>query len=367
MRCQMTLAPLLLLASALLRVCEAGLDPDYSPFTLLGTGGPLNGTEFGYDNFSPSDKVVSCNSALAFVDLDAQIPFNTMGPQLTLEKCANFFAPASQAVQLWSYNTSSSWEDPTVTGNAIYLARPPNYFWPSTCIDIHTNGSSRATGPGATVYTWQCKPVANQAWVYFSVNGTIMSADGGGTCLTAGYPGDNTRGKAGTLITTALCDPGLPATQVFSWDTTQASGSQIIHSSSNNCIDAGHFGQLITWNPPPANPQWTLSRVRAQACPDPGNPPFLPRASLRDYTVGSVPLAIGQDRLVILDGDDQGTNIWTSDDCGATFNCYDGSQPWPAGRALSVVIQPPPSGDFHTSDFLFLVGVILIANVCYIV
>jgi hypothetical protein len=369
MRCQMYLAPLLLLSSALLRVCDAVsstgappvrvADPDYSPFTLLGTGGPLNGTEFGYDNFSPSDKVVSCNSALAFVDLDAQIPFNTMGPQLTLEKCANLFAPASLAVQLWSQNTSSSWDDSNVTGSAIYLTSPPNYFWPNTCIDINTNGSSsRSTGPGSTVYTWQCKPVANQAWVFFPENGTIMSADGGGTCLSAGYPGDNTRGKAGTLITTALCDPGLPATQVFQWDNpTQVSGSKISHMSSQNCIDAGHFGQLITWDAT-ASPQWSLSRVRARSCPDPGNPPFLPRASLRDYTVGSVPLSsTGQDRLVILDGDDQDKNIWTSDDCGATFDCYDGSQPWPAGRALSVVIQAPSSGDFPTSEVLMLGGV----------
>ena len=43
---------------------------DYSPFTLLGVSGPLNGTEFANDNFSPSDKVVTCEMSMVFVDLD---------------------------------------------------------------------------------------------------------------------------------------------------------------------------------------------------------------------------------------------------------------------------------------------------------
>jgi hypothetical protein len=152
----------------------------------------------------------------------------------------------------------------------------------------------------ARSYTFFCKGVPNQAWQWFPENGTIASADGGGTCLTVGYAGDPGRGVVGTLITTDVCDPALPPTQVFSWDPAR---SQIKHVGSGNCVDAGHLGQLVRYDPS-RNPDaaWSLDRVRANTCPDPGNPPFLPRASLRDYTVG-VGSVDGADRLVILDGD----------------------------------------------------------------
>ncbi len=145
-------------AALLLRFSPlAAAQPDYSPFTLLGSNGPLNGTEFANDNFSPSDKVVACNGGLSFVDLDAQISFNTMGPQLTLEKCA-FFPGLPLQVQQWVVNASAGVMPQfnyTGGGGNIQLLNPPNYYWPQTCMDIHTPGSSsRVTGPNATVCVW---------------------------------------------------------------------------------------------------------------------------------------------------------------------------------------------------------------------
>ena len=169
---------------------------------------------------------------------------------------------------------------------------PPRPYAPSPSPPPYHARASRS-------YTWYCKGVPNQAWQWFPENGTIASADGGGTCLTVGYPGDPGRGVVGTLLTTDLCDPTLPYTQSFSWDPAR---NQIKHVASGNCVDAGHLGQLVRYDPS-QNPDsaWSLSRVRANTCPDPGNPPFLPRASLRDYTVG-VGSVDGADRLVILDG-----------------------------------------------------------------
>jgi hypothetical protein len=144
-------------AAALLLAAAAGARAqDFSPFTLLGSAGPLNGTEVPQDNFSPSDKVVACNSGLSFVDLDAQIPFNTWGPQLTLERCALFPGLPLQ-VQQWVLNTSSVFQPQynQTIGSFIQLLQPPSYYWPQTCMDIHTQGNNRATGPNATVCVCQ--------------------------------------------------------------------------------------------------------------------------------------------------------------------------------------------------------------------
>jgi hypothetical protein len=51
---------------------------DYSPFMLLGVNGPLNGTEFANDNFSPSDKVVTCEMSMTFIDLDGSCVCDTL-------------------------------------------------------------------------------------------------------------------------------------------------------------------------------------------------------------------------------------------------------------------------------------------------
>ena len=139
-------------AAAALLLAAGARAQDNSPFTLLGTAGPLNGSEVPQDNFSPSDKVVACDSGLSFVDLDAQIPFNTMGPQLTLERCALFPGLPLQ-VQQWVLNTSSVF-DPTfnqTVGSFIQLQNPPSYYWPQTCMDIRSGSTNRVTGPNATV------------------------------------------------------------------------------------------------------------------------------------------------------------------------------------------------------------------------
>ena len=49
--------------------------------------------------------------------------------------------------------------------------------------------------------------------------------------------------------------------------------------------------------------------------------------------------------------------MWTSDDCGGTWDCFDGSQPWPdTGRALSVVQQAPTDMDMGDNNPLFMFG-----------
>lgn len=170
-----------------------------------------------------------------------------------------------------------------------------------------------------------------------------MVMDGSNMCLTVGYPGDASRGAAGSVLTTAQCDPSVRE-QSFTFD--PVAGGNIVYTASGRCVDAGHFGQVIQWNPD--STQWSLNPVRANTCPDAGNPPFLPRTSVRDYTVGAANW--GQDRLIILDGDEADNNIWTSDDCGLTWNCYDGSNPWSdGGRALAVVIQAPPDIGFYNN------------------
>jgi hypothetical protein len=126
-----------LFSTLLSSVCLA--QPDFSPFRLLESNGPLNDTEFANDNFSPSDKIVVCEGNMVFVDLDAQIKFSKEGPQLTLERCANAFAPASKLVQAWNFQQST-----TYPGGYIVLSNPPNYYWNNTCMNIPVNSAMRA-------------------------------------------------------------------------------------------------------------------------------------------------------------------------------------------------------------------------------
>ena len=126
-----------LLSALLSGVCLA---QDYSPFSLLGSNGPLNGTEFANDNFSPSDKIVVCEGSMVFVDLDAQISFFEEGPQLTLERCANAFAPASKLVQVWNYQASTTYPGM----GYIVLSNPPNYYWNNTCLNIPVDSAMQA-------------------------------------------------------------------------------------------------------------------------------------------------------------------------------------------------------------------------------
>lgn len=156
-----------------------------SPFKLLGSNGPLNGSQVSVDNLSPSDKVVTCKGKLTYVDLDVQQMFDPpiQGPQFTLERCANPLAhnsmqfvpqrrktlagrdwsaralnpnplsrkPLSNRLQQWNYNTS--WKGGPGTGE-IYLRDPPGYYFTppqyiGTCMDIH----ARSTDNNATVYS----------------------------------------------------------------------------------------------------------------------------------------------------------------------------------------------------------------------
>jgi hypothetical protein len=181
--------------------------------------------------------------------------------------------------------------------------------------------------------TFECLPGKDQLWQFNGGNGNIImmgngsaSDNGGNMCLTVGYPGDLSRGLAGSALTTALCDPSLPPTQVFSWSPP---GNIVLASTQGNtnpvCVDAGHLGQIISYNP--TSTSWSISPTHSEVCRDPqgeeiSNPPFLPRTSLRDYTVGVKRMSsdiLGFDRLIILDGDNADNNVWYSDDCGVNW------------------------------------------------
>lgn len=86
---------------------------------------------------------------------------------------------------------------------------------------------------------------------------------------------------------------------------------------------------------------WTSTRITALPCPDPGNPPLIPRSVLNGYTVGVATVG-GVSRLIILDGEEYDNNLFYSDDCGVTWLCYDSDQPWStSGRSYSTVLQIP--------------------------
>jgi hypothetical protein len=164
--------------------------------------------------------------------------------------------------------------------------------------------------------TGYCKGVPNQKWLWNPNNGTIVSLDGGGKCLQAGYPTDAPgSGWEGRLITTEDCDLTKPG-QIFVWDTDTTNsfaGFIKLAANPNFCVDAGHMGQTITWDP--MYNVWARNPVSAGTCPDAGQRPFLPRTFAEDYTVGYY--RVGSDfvleRLVILDGDESDNNVWYSD------------------------------------------------------
>jgi len=98
---------------------------------------------------------------------------------------------------------------------------------------------------------------------------------------------------------------------------------------------------------------WDTLPIVSNACPDPNQPPapVAPRNS--GYTVGmTVDNSTGYDRILILGGDgDQTNNVYYSDDCGITWDCFDGEQEWdPRGaceRASERAAEVPasPRGD----------------------
>ena len=225
------------------------------------------------------------------------------------------------------------------------LSSPPNYFWNKTCLNVPRDSSGQANATVCVVLesstlkppsplahstyprpsffnsnTFECLPGFDQLWQY--QNGQFVNLNGTNMCLTVGLPGDMSRGTSGSVLTTAPCDPTLPAVQNFVFDVSN--GGNIVSSISGRCVDAGHTGQIISYNPGSA--QWAVAQTRAESCEEGGindsNPPFLPRTSLRDYTVGVKNMASGSfvlDRLIILDGDNADNNVWTSDDCGLNW------------------------------------------------
>ncbi len=306
---------------------------------------------------------MSCKGKLTYVDLDVQQMFvpPIQGPQFTLERCANPLAHNSMQLQQWYYNASWNGNGEIFPGTGeIYLRSPPSYYFPLpqyTCMDIH----GRSTDSNATVYSWYCKGVANQQWQWNPENGTIVSLDGGGMCLQAGYPSDAPgSGWEGRLITTGVCDLTQKG-QIFSWDTDPENtfgGFIKLVANPNFCIDAGHMGQTITWDP--MLNEWARNPVTASTCPDAGQRPFLPRTFAEDYTVGyyRVGSDVVQERLVILDGDESDNNVWYSDDCGITWQCFDGDNPWSThGRALSAMAQVPRNAGFPNNDMVMLGGI----------
>ena len=306
-----------------------------TPFTMIGDASALANTARPEDRFGPEDKLIPCNGGLVLIDLDSATSFLDHPPSITLQKCGT--SSAVRSVQQWTWNN-------TAPGNHIYLSNPPPYFFPETCVDI-LDKSSDSGGVNATIYPWICRPMtsehSNQWFEVDSFSKRIYSNSlkaGGETCWSAGRPSEVA--NQDTMITTEVCD--LNAQQHFIFNGT--GDSTIRHELSGLCVDAGTIGQRILYD----GSQWVSSSIKALPCPDPGNPPLLPRDFVAAYTVGLTKVggaASGNDRLIVIGGDDGSNNMYWSDDCGSTFSCYDGEQPWSAyGRSFSPIVQLPILG-----------------------
>ena len=173
--------------------------------------------------------------------------------------------------------------------------------------------------------TFECLPNKNQLWQFVGGQFVNLNSSNPQLCLTVGLPGDANPGFPGSVLTLAVCDDTFPPIQNFTFDTSAAAGNIVSQDPSKKaCVDAGHLGQVISYNP--ASQNWAVSQTRAETCEENGsndaNPPFLPRTSVRDYTVGVKMMedsGFSLDRLIILDGDNADNNVWTSDDCGLNW------------------------------------------------
>ena len=285
-------------------------------FTLLGTSTSLNNTSKPGDGFSLQDKLVPCNNNLVLVDLDSDASFKDFPPQFSLQACGA--SPASRRIQQFSV-------DP-VWGQ-VSLSSPPPYLFPATCVD----------GGGATVntsiYPWTCRDASlplhsNQRWTFANGQVLLNSSSGkyplppGGLCMTAGLPGQPPILEAGLVL--ALCDPAQPPAQAFTY---AAGDGTLRHVPTGLCVDAGVIGRTVTWD----GSAWRSKRITPKRCPDAGNPALLPRDRIGAYTVGHTRIngdPSRGDRLLIVGGDDTSNNMFWSDDCGKTWYCFDGEQPW---------------------------------------
>jgi hypothetical protein len=183
---------------------------------------------------------------------------------------------------------------------------------------------------------WQCRewddPEHSNQW-WNVTNKRIISGDGGGMCLRAAEKGG--LGILGAIVTTAVCDDADPAQDFFFPGSGSPLGGTIVHNGF--CLDAGTIGRTIQFD----GKSWSNKEIKSNACPDPGNPPLLPRNALDGYTVGLMKWN-NSDRLVILGGSEGDSNVYYSDDCGITFSCFDQVQPWSAaGRSFSPLLQAP--------------------------
>ena len=171
---------------------------------------------------------MSCNSKLVFVDLDSTASMTPDNAEegMTLERCGTSARTASVQGWLWSKDLSPhpqtnptralppkklysrlllfrlasplafcSWHIDG-TANHIYLAQPPPFYWPQTCIDI----ISRNLKANASIHAWQCRDFdplhSNQWWTLQEVpNSTYVLIESNQVgapapiCLRGGYPG----------------------------------------------------------------------------------------------------------------------------------------------------------------------------------
>ena len=104
---------------------------------------------------------------------------------------------------------------------------------------------------------------------------------------------------------------------------------------------------------------YTRKPLVAKPCPTEPSP-LSPRDT--GYAVGVAHLTSGNDRLLVLGGDSLENNVYYSDDCGATWSCYDGSPnddpdlDWDA-RAFSPIIHP--IGLFPDDPVIMMGGLVL--------
>lgn len=292
------------------------LTPAQALFSPLGDSLALVNTSKPIDGFSVQDKLVPCNGNLVLIDLDSDASFTSFPPQFTLQQCGT--SPAAQRIQ--QFTVDPVW-------GQVSLLSPPPYLFPATCMD---GGGSNAN---ISVYPWLCRNVSdpihsNQRWtfsggrVFLNSSSPKYPLPPEGLCISAGLPGQAPVLEVGLVLAPCDSTPSAIASQSFSL----SGDGTIRHTPTGLCIDAGVIGRTLTWN----GAKWTSAKITPKACPDAGNPALLPRDRIGAYTVGHTSKAGDptKDRLLIVGGDDTSNNMYWSDDCGKTFNCFDGSQPW---------------------------------------
>ena len=309
--------------------CLGQFTPLGDPLALANTSKPLDD-----GGFSLEDKLVPCNNKLVLIDLDSDKSFKDFPPQFTLQKCGT--SAASQRIQTWAYN-------PDVSFQISLLSPPPYLFVPDgTCID------QGGVTVNVSVYPWHCRDPndvahSNQWWEVDAEKRRLLSLAqsskynpaGESFCLTAGVPGQEAKLEVGLVMT--LCDDANDA-QAFVFADDGSGTGTIRHDPTGLCVDAGVIGRAVTWN----GAQWSSTRIKPQACPDSGNPALLPRDRVGAYTVGTTKIGgnpAAGDRLLVIGGDDQSNNVYHSDNCGVTWYCFDGEEPWTvAGKSYAPIL-----------------------------